>query len=231
MALSRYDSRPIGARVTLTAGVVDVVAIWDHLVNDLGFHEVGFSPVTSAENTLFALNGDELAELFANMKALGRLYRDAAIENRNIGFGNMHQLMTDLAEGLTKSLPCGAGVGMLAVDTGGGINLCHRFTGSDLPTFGDVHDGGIDKRALGRFLESRLDRTDTECQTCRIRNLCSGGCYHESYARYNDPVHPTYHYCNLMRDWVDFGIDTYARIMEANPGFFQTYVEPRRAYK
>ena len=160
---------------------------------------------------------------------LGRRYVDEAIEGRNIGFGNLHQLMSDLSEGMTKSLPCGAGVGLLAVDTEGGVNLCHRFTGSDLPTFGHVDHGGIDKRALGKFIEARLDRTDTACETCQIRNLCSGGCYHESYARYNDPIHPTYHYCDLLRDWVDFGIEAYTRIMERNPSFFQTYVEPRRA--
>ncbi len=230
MLLDRYDSRPIGARVTLTAGVTDVVAIWDHLINDIGFHEVGFSPVTSSDNALFKLNGDELAEVFAGMKTLGRNYQDAACEDRNIGFGNMHQLMTDLSEGMTKALPCGAGLGLVAVDTGGGINLCHRFTGSDLDTFGDV-DAGLDKPRLGKFLESRLDRTDRGCDTCRIRNLCSGGCYHESYAHYNDPVHPTYHYCDLMRDWVDFGIDVYTRIMNRNPGFFARHIEPRRAYK
>ena len=228
MTLSRYDARPVGTRVTLTAGVVDVVGIWDHLVNDIGFHEVGFAPVTSAPDTMFEMNGDELKEMFANMKELGRIYCDAAFENRNIGFSNMHQLMTDLSEGMTKALPCGAGVGLLAVDVKGGINLCHRFTGSDLPTFGDVHENGIDKAALGRFLESRLDRTDKGCQTCRIRNLCSGGCYHESYAHYNDPIHPTYHYCDLMRDWVDFGIECYARIVDRNPDFFSNYVEPRR---
>jgi uncharacterized protein len=229
MALSRYRSRPIGARVTCTAGIIDVIGIWKHLVGELGFHEVGFAPVTSADDSMFALTGDELVELFANMKTLGEMYADAACKGQNIGFGNMHQLMTDLAEGTTKSLPCGAGVGLLAVDTGGGINLCHRFTGSDVPTFGHVAEGGIDKPALGRFIESRLDRSDTGCETCRIRNLCSGGCYHESYAHYSDPMHPTYHYCDLMRDWVDFGIAVYTRITSQNPGFFPTHVEPRRA--
>ena len=95
--------------------------------------------------------------------------------------------------------------------------LSHPRVPDGLPAIQQVH------------IESALDRSGTGCDTCRIRNLCSGGCYHESYARYNDPIHPTYHYCDLMRDWVDFGIEVYTRIMDRNPDFFQTHIEPRRA--
>ncbi len=227
MLLARYRSRPIGARVTLTAGVTDVQAIHDHLKHDIGFFEVGFSPVTSGGMTAFNLNGDELAQVFANMKALGQRYVDAAKLGENIGFSNMHQLMTDLSEGTTKSLPCGAGLGMLAVDKEGDLHLCHRFTGSSQPTYGNVEDG-IAKESLGAFLEGMANRTGTDCETCWIRKLCAGGCYHESYARYADPAHPTYHYCDLMRDWIDFGIRAYADITVANPRFIERHVAPRR---
>lgn len=229
MLLANFNARPVGARVTLTRGITDVERIWDHLFNDIGFAEVGFAPVTAGDISDFDLTDAELAEVFANMKALGQRYLEAALENRNIGFSNMHQLMTDLHEGNKKLLPCGAGVALLAVDHQGGLNLCHRFTGSDLPTFGQV-DTGLDKARLGAFLEQRLDRTDTGCATCRIRNLCSGGCYHESYARYQDPAHPVYHYCDLMRDWVDFGIQVYSRIVAENPAFIDRFVSPRRAH-
>lgn len=227
--LSRYTSRPVGARVTLTKGITDVRQIWNHLFNDLGFAEVGFAPVTSGDISYYNLSNEEVAEVFSNMKKLGEEYLQAALEHRNIGFSNMHQLITDLHEGNKKALPCGAGVAMLAVDHEGGLNLCHRFTGSDLDTFGDVQTG-IDKPRLGEFLEQRLDRTDTGCSSCRIRNLCSGGCYHESYARYEDPTQPTYHYCDLLRDWVDFGIEVYSRIMAENPAFIDSYISPRRAH-
>jgi len=226
--LERYSSRPVGARVTLTRGTTQVEQIWDHLFNEMGFSEVGFAPVTSGDVASFNLSADELIEVFNGMKRLGEKYLEAALEHRNIGFSNMHQLITDLHEGHKKSLPCGAGLKMLAVDHEGGLNLCHRFTGSDLPTFGDVKTG-VQKVELGEFLSQRLDRTDTGCATCRIRNLCSGGCYHESYARYGDPAHPTYHYCDLMRDWIDFGIQVYSRIMAVNPAFIDQYISPRRA--
>ncbi len=224
--LERYKSRPIGARVTLTAGVIDVEAIHAHLKDELGFAEVGYAPVTAGDNALFNLSSEELHEVFNGFKRMGETYVAAALEGRNTGFANLHQLMTDLHDGTRKALPCGAGVGMLAVDKDGGLNLCHRFTGSDMPTFGTIHDG-IDKSSLGAFIEARLDKSGTDCSTCHIRNLCAGGCYHESYARYGDPQHPTYHYCTIMRDWVDFGIDSYVRILGGNPSFFAKHITPR----
>lgn len=232
MLLSRYRSRPVGARVTLTHSNsrdnTDVVAIHKHLKQELGFHEVGFAPVTAGDIASFNLTGEELHEVFNNMKVLGRHYLDAALQGNNNGFSNMHQLMTDLYEGSKKVLPCGAGVGLLAVDTKGDLNLCHRFTGSDLPTFGSVAEG-LDKPALGDFLQTAASRADKGCESCRIRNLCAGGCYHESYIQYGDPHHPTYLYCDLMRDWIDFGVAVYSEILDRNPEFFEQHVSTRTA--
>jgi uncharacterized protein len=117
-------------------------------------------------------------------------------------------------------------VGLLAVDGAGDLNLCHRFTGSDLPTFGNVA-AGIDGARLGDFVGKALEREGTHCETCRIRNICAGGCYHESYARFGDAHHRTYHYCDLLRRWVDFGVRVYGEIQRGNPSFFTHHLEPR----
>jgi uncharacterized protein len=226
--LSHYRSRPIGARVTLTHGVTDVVLIHRHLREEVGFFEVGFSPATSGGVAAFRLSDEELTEVFRGMKALGDAYLEAGLRDENIGFGNMHQLMTDLRDGRSKALPCGAGVGMLAVDRAGDLHLCHRFTGSEMPRFGDLAHG-VDRERLGAFLEGAQNRADKPCATCRIRNLCAGGCYHESYARYGDPLAPVAHYCEILRDWIDFGVRVYARLSAENPGFFERHLEGRRA--
>lgn len=226
MLLERYRSRPVGARVTVTSGAIDVVAIHRHLIDELGFFEAGYAPVTADDHAGYGLSGEELTQFFVNMKALGEDYCAVALAGSNNGFGNLHQLMTDLHQGSRKTLPCGAGVGLLAVDKAGDLNLCHRFTGSDHPTYGNVEQG-IDKARLGAFLEAAADRSGTACETCRIRHLCAGGCYHESYARYADPLSPTYSYCDLMRDWVDFGIGVYHRIQSENPDFFARHIAPR----
>lgn len=229
MLLSRYRSRPVGARVTLTAGATNVERIWEHLSHEVGFAEVGFAPVTSGSIDTFNLSQAEVTEIFAGMKRLGQLYLQAALAGHSTGFSNMHQLLTDLYEGHKKSLPCGAGLKMLSVDHRGELDLCHRFTGSNFPSFGNVRTG-VDTPRLTEFLSQRLDRSGTGCATCRIRNLCSGGCYHESYARYSDPTHPTYHYCDLMRDWVDFGIGIYGQILQSNPSFFERHIDTRKAH-
>lgn len=226
MLLSRYASRPVGARVTLTAGCPDVMTIHQHLKYDIGFAEVGFAPVTSNPVATFNLTGGELRQVFDSMKALGRHYVKAAVDGVDIGFSNMHQMLSDLYEGRRKALPCGAGIGLLAVDHKGELNLCHRFTGSEMPTFGNV-ESGIEKVKLGTFLQEASDRSQRGCADCRIRNLCSGGCYHESYANYNDPHSPVYHYCELLREWTDFGIEAYLEILEKNPAFFHRYVTNR----
>ena len=56
--IQNHRTRPITARVTLTAGVTDVVRIFRHLKQDLGFHEVGFAPVTTSPNRLYSINAN-----------------------------------------------------------------------------------------------------------------------------------------------------------------------------
>ena len=50
-----YAAR-LGARVTLTSGVLDVSRIYRHLTEEIGFHEVGFAPVTSKDARSWAID-------------------------------------------------------------------------------------------------------------------------------------------------------------------------------
>jgi len=225
--LARYKSKPVGARVTLASGVTDVETIFDHLKYDLGFAEVGFAPVTAADDAHYGLSAEQMQKAFAGMVRLGERYRDAALSGRFIGFSNIHHLMGDLHRGTHKSLPCGAGAALLAVDHEGKLNLCHRFTGSDLPAFGNLADG-IDRSRLRAFLERARDLTGSDCERCYIRGLCSGGCYHERYRRFGDVFHPSYHYCILLREWVEFAIGAYATIANHSPTFFEHYIDAGR---
>ena len=127
-------------------------------------------------------------------------------------------MMLDLAQGNRKLVPCGAGVGLLAVDMDGDLHLCHRFTGSSLPKLGSI-DAGVDHVRLDGFLAKSQDRSARGCDTCRIRNLCSGGCYHDNFTHTSDPLLPSYSHCDHLRDWTDFCIAAFLRIRAENPSF------------
>ena len=220
--LAIYKNRTVGARVTLTKGVTDIKAIWEHLRYDLNFKEVGFAPVTSGDSDFFNLSDNDLVKVFSGFRELGEDYINEAIKVNFNGFSNLHRTVIDIHEGRKKKLPCGAGVGLLSVSYKGDIDLCHRFTGSDYPSFGNI-EKGLDKLALGSFLEKRANEKDSSCQTCRIRNLCAGGCYHESYIKYGTPEKSVLHYCDDMRSWIDFAVEAYIRIQAGNPEFFTKY--------
>lgn len=210
--IERHTARPVGARVTLTGGD-DIGAIHHHLKNEIGFAEVGFAPVTAGLPA-----GMLTPDLFVGMAELAGRWRDAALEGRDMGFSNISQMVGNLHEGVSKLIPCGAGLSLLAVETDGSLALCHRFIGSEIPKMGHVRHG-IDRQAASQVISKALDRAAANCGDCHARHLCAGGCYHESHVRHGDMFRPTDHYCDLMRDWIDLGITIYGEIMAGNPSF------------
>jgi len=216
--LAECTARPVGARVTLSGGNTEVARIYRHLHDELGFAEVGFAPATASNDSPLGLDDGEMRMVIDAMKALGQEYTAAAKRGFRHGFSNMNQLMQDLYSGTRKTVPCGAGIGLLAVSAEGQLALCHRFTGTSFPSFGDVN-AGIAQKQLSAFL-AEAQSMHPACQGCSARSICAGGCYHESYVRHGSALSPTFSHCDFIREWLDFGIECFGEIMRANPGFF-----------
>jgi uncharacterized protein len=70
--LARHHTRPIAARVTMTSHAMDVFKIYRHLKHDLGFHEVGFAPVTSSPDRLYSINEPGMDSVFAQFSDLAQ---------------------------------------------------------------------------------------------------------------------------------------------------------------
>ncbi|MHB8667119.1 MAG: quinohemoprotein amine dehydrogenase maturation protein [Burkholderiales bacterium] len=210
--------RPIAARVTLTRDCTGVMRAYRHLHDELGFAEVGFAPVTAAGDSPMALEAAQMRLVLDGMKELGRDYVLEAKRGRQHGFSNMNHMMLDLWRGTRKTLPCGAGLGLLAAGTDGTLSLCHRFTGTDVGVFGDVTNG-VDLEKLGRFIGA-AQTLHAACGECPARAVCAGGCYHEAYVRTGDPLAPTFEHCDFVREWLQFGLDCFGEISAANPDFF-----------
>jgi hypothetical protein len=113
--IQNHRTRPITARVTLTAGVSDVIRIFRHLKQDLGFHEVGFAPVTTSPNQLYAINATGMDSVLDQFHTLADEYLEHALRGESHGFSNVSDTLAELCQGVNKSHPCGAGLGLLGV--------------------------------------------------------------------------------------------------------------------
>jgi len=220
--LKRHNNPPVGARVTLTKQNLDVMKIFRHLTDDMGFWSVGFAPVTTANGRDYAIEGDGYNDMLAQFEELAEEFKEAALENRHHGFSNLNETLEEIHKGMSKAFPCGAGLGLVGVATDGDVALCHRFAGSDEHKIGSVQSG-VDREKQSRFLETHHIAHKTDCHTCWARPLCAGGCYHEAHTRYGTTTQPNLHYCDWVRSWTDTCLQVYGEIATHNPDFLKQY--------
>ena len=226
--LSLYTTRPIGARVTLTSKFIDVPRIFSHLTEEMGFYEVGFAPVTSSAGLDYAIDGGGFDELLRQFKSLAGRYVDAACKGKYLGFSNLSDMLGEIHKGVSKAYPCGAGIGLLGVAPKGEIGLCHRFAGAGDHDFGHVSSGIDSQKRAEHLTRGHIDKR-TDCHTCWVRSLCSGGCYHEAQVRYGDRFRPNLHYCDWIREWTALGLEVYGKILTNNPAFLDRFDERKVA--
>jgi len=222
--IQNHRTRPITARVTLTSGVTDVIRIFRHLKNDLGFHEVGFAPVTTSPNRLYAINDRGMDQVLEQFHILADEYLEYALRGEMHGFSNVSDTLSELYQGVNKSHACGAALGLVGVGPSGDIAPCHRFVDSDNHALGHISTG-IDREKQKDFLRRGHINSKYDCHTCWARPLCAGGCHHEAYVRYGDTGHPNLHYCDWIRDWTDTCLRIYGAISVHNPEFLRLFAE------
>lgn len=217
-----HRSRPIGARVTLTEKHLDVIGIFRHLTEEIGFWEVGLAPVTSQDHREYAITPAGKDRMLAQFEELAREWLAHALRDEHHGFSNARDTIEEIHKGVSKAYGCGAGLGLMGVATDGSVALCHRFAGSPEHTLGHV-SSGVDRRRQGRFLVDHHIAAKTDCHTCWARPICSGGCYHEAHVRYGDSSRPNLHYCTWVRSWTHTCLEIYGALAERNPKFLARF--------
>lgn len=222
--LAKHHTRPIAARVTMTSHAMDVLRTYKHLKHDLGFHEVGFAPVTSSPNRLYSINDKGLDGVLGQFNILAQEYLEYALRGEHHGFSNVSDTLAELHQGVNKSHPCGAGLGLVGVGPSGDIAPCHRFVDSDEHKLGHVSTG-LDKAKQTVFLDKGHIGAKYACHECFARPLCAGGCHHEAFVRYGDTGHPVLHYCDWIRGWTHRCLEIYGTIAAQNPAFLQHFAE------
>lgn len=214
--ISKHRTKPIAARVTLTKHFPAVKETFEHLSN-MGFHEVGFAPVSETDEA-FILNTAELSRLLDEFEILADEFVEHALRDEYYGFSNLVNILVDLHTGVNKGFGCGAGLGFYAVSPSGDLFLCHRFNEQDDYKMGDIYEG-IDRPFQKTLLENLHVDNKTTCSLCPLKHTCSGGCYYEALERQGDITSPNLHYCNWMYRWYTIGLKAYVRIMQENPTY------------
>jgi len=224
LLMENRNGFPVAARVTLGRGAVDVRKTFDHL-RGLGFDEVGFAPASAAKGSPSALTEEELCAVMDRFRDLADAYVDDVRERRVPAFSNMSQILALIHRGDPMPYPCGAGIGMLAVDPSGAFYPCHRLVGIG-DSFGGT-EAGISESARARFLDGARRRRESACDACWAKNFCSGGCYHDAYLRQGDLFVPSLHYCRWIKELFLLGLQTYVRIQNETPTFLDVMLGER----
>jgi len=219
-----HRTRPITARVTLTAGNTDVVRTYRHLKDELGFSEIGFAPVTTSPDRLYAIGEKGMDGVLEQFHVLADEYLAYALRGELHGFSNVSDTIAELYQGVNKSHPCGAALGLLGVGPSGDIAPCHRFVDSDTHSLGNIATG-VDREKQTDFLTRGHIGAKYDCHSCFARPLCAGGCHHEAFVRYGDTGHANLHYCDWIRDWTDTCLRIFGTISAQNPEFLEQFAQ------
>ena len=126
-----HRTRPIGARVTLTQKNLDVLDIYRHLTEEIGFWEVGLAPVTTQDHRDYSISPEGKDRMLEQFEQLAAEWLECALRDQHHGFTNVTDTIEEIHKGVSKAYGCGAGLGLLGVSTDGDVALCHRFAGSD----------------------------------------------------------------------------------------------------
>ena len=220
--IDKHRSRPIGARVTLTQKNMNVIEIFRHLTEEIGFWDVGLAPVTTQDQRDYAITPESKDDMLRQFEELANEWLECALKDEHHGFSNVKDTIEEIHKGVSKAYGCGAGLGLMGVATDGDVSLCHRFAGSPEHTIGTVKDG-VDREKQEKFLVDHHIASKTDCHTCWARPICSGGCYHEAHVHYGESSHANLHYCTWVRSWTHTCLEIYGALAEKNPKFLERF--------
>lgn len=202
----------LSARVTVTPRTGKLLPIIEKLLN-LGFDDVGFSPVLVSPIPSLAFSQEEFSLFLEQMIVCGKKALNEILNGRQYHFSNFETALLEIHKGTHRPYPCGAGAAYLSANAEGYLFACHRLVDDPKFAMGSVRDGLDDIARSRHLINSHVDKMEP-CNKCWARYLCGGGCYHEVTRRGRIA-------CDYIRGWLDFCLKSYVEVSSCRPKYFQ----------
>ncbi len=195
-----------GARVTLTKYSKNVSNIRSELKGQ-GFKKVNLVPVSADKCYEYTFDLTDYEKFSIDIELQAEEMICDIKKGKTINKAALWSVVEVLWRKAKKKFYCGAGKGLVAVSTNGGIYPCHRFVGNSDFRMGIVSKT-VELKNRRNFLSNQIERSKT-CNNCWVRYFCGGGCYHENFVNSNDLFNPHNAYCKIMKKYAEMAIYIY----------------------
>jgi uncharacterized protein len=176
---------------------------------EVGFQEIGVSPLRTSPNPALVLRDDDWAELLEEMILAGEDEWQRVAAGGGFRFSNLAVALKQIHAGSAKPLPCGSAANYVSVGADGGYFTCHRTIDDARYALGSTA-AGLSTEARESFLRSRHVDSQELCQTCWARYLCGGGCHAEVMNAGRSG-------CDFIRGWLEYCLRFYERVTCVDP--------------
>jgi uncharacterized protein len=203
----------VGARVTVRCDNIDLPGALSNL-RQLGFRDIGFSPLLNSPSGEGELRGDDLSVYLEQLKECGDDALARLVNGKHVDFSNLTTALREIHASRPKYHPCGAGNGYVGVGADSELYYCHRYINDPKGHIGNVHTG-VDVTKQEALVHARNVNRQPQCPQCWARHLCGGGCYHEVEGR-GRPA------CDMIRGWMDYCLKAWLFVRVASPTYLKS---------
>lgn len=197
----------LGVRATLTPFNFNVTSIYKHL-DSLKFRQIIISPA-------FNMLSDDDYEILSEKYVEWYDYLKSEIHKKNYEYvKKAKQFIQELKKvdrALVRTVACGVGKNLLAIDIHGNIFPCQRFVAMKEYCIGNIKDGMTTQK---QFLEEVNKPINEKCQKCWCRNLCVSGCSYCNVESTGDVKKAEEAYCRYVRKTTSAIIKIYLELNE-----------------
>ncbi|MDI6784741.1 MAG: radical SAM protein, partial [bacterium] len=145
----------------------------------LGYRNIVFSPATNME-----WNEEHFSILEDQLEKLSDFYLEKFRTGIEFSIHPLDNALRAIATPFRRKPHCGAGRGLVLIDTEGNIWPCHRWNGYDTDKqwiLGSIW-GGFDDELRQAFLDFNCHYdVNADCEHCLAVNMCGAGCVAENW--------------------------------------------------